>query len=187
MMTLAKSTGVTRHIALLAVLVVCGMITATAPEAETLSVPGLTPDTPPKLDLGPCENAPYSQANCVRVLACIGHEGVHFDGQARGWDTGEVLGQLSTGAPCAGTWTSGGLFGTGHSILTCEGGMRAQVLYHTLHNETGTVEGSGIDSLGRRIQVWTGLNVLEFLEKETGKLATLPCGTGRNQVDVPIS
>lgn len=97
-----------------------------------------------------------------------------------------MLGQLSTGEPCAGTWTSQGIAGTGWSKLTCGDNLRAQVIYHTLHNDTGTVEGTGIDSRGRRIKAWSGLAVLEFLERETGKVDTLPCGSGGGSSDVPI-
>ena len=153
--------------------------------AQTIELPGIGAK-PETLELGPCEGNPYSPSNCVRVLACLGSEGLWFDGQAHGWDTGDVVGQLSTGQPCAGSWSSNGLFGTGFSSMECAGGLSARVLYHTLHNETGTVEGSGVDSQNRKVRVWTGLSVLEFLEKETGKPNALPCEDGSGGGTIPI-
>ncbi|MEM7711025.1 MAG: hypothetical protein AAF264_09830, partial [Pseudomonadota bacterium] len=130
-----------------------------------------------------CENIPYDQANCVRVLACIGEDGLWFDGEARGWDAGTVTGQISDGTTCEGTWDLEGPGGAGQSRLACNGGLEIGVIYTQQHNETGTVIGSGIDSLERPIRVWSGLHVLRFLTPDGRVEARLPCG----DVPIPIS
>ena len=147
--------------------------------AQTLTVPGLTDE--PTEQASTCKNVPYSTSNCVRVLACVGDGGVYFDGEARGWDTGSVTGYLSNGPTCTGTWTSNGLGGTGLSSLTCDGGIRVDVIYFNQDNETGTVIGSGRDSLGRNLRVWTGENVLAYLSSSGAP--ALPCAAGA----IPIS
>ncbi|MEO1637872.1 MAG: hypothetical protein AAFU41_01330 [Pseudomonadota bacterium] len=125
-----------------------------------------------------CNAAPYSQDNCVRVLACVGFHGVYFDGQARGWDEGPVSGQMSTGVTCSGTWTADGPFGAGMSRLQCDNGIDIGVIYHTQDNETSTVIGNGSDTAGQPIEVWSGENVLEFLTPEGEVSARLPCPDG---------
>jgi hypothetical protein len=151
--------------------------------AQGIELPGLSDKTPKAPALPACENHPYSQQNCVRVLACIGDTGLHFDGQARGWDQGVVLGATSEGVPCAGQWRSGGFMGAGTSQMTCQDQLSVNVLYYTQDNETGTVIGRGMDSFGRSIIVWTGQNVLKFLTPD-GKIgAELPCGP----TPIPIS
>lgn len=162
-------------------------ISAPEVQAETFRLPGIGADRPQKLELGPCENIPGSQDNCVRALACMGRDGVWFDGQALGWDAGDIVGQLSTGEACIGTWRAQAVAGMGLVTMTCEGGLTARLLYHSFDSETGTAEGTGIDSKGRRIRGWSGLAVLDYLEKTTGKVATLPCGGGDGSGDVPIS
>lgn len=130
----------------------------------------------------PCVGIPGSTESCVRILACVGSEGLWFDGRAMGWDAGTVEGKLSDGHNCTGEWRSGFAFGTGRSVVSCTDGSRGHVLYYIEHNETGTVEGSGLDTKGRKLRVWTGLNVLEFLKGKDG-VPRLNCGT----TAIPIS
>ncbi|KIT14814.1 hypothetical protein [Jannaschia aquimarina] len=130
-----------------------------------------------------CENVPFDQANCVRALACLGTEGVHFDGMARGWDAGTLSGELSDGAACVGRWSSDGPLGTGIADLVCDDGTEADIVYYTQDNVTGTVIGRGMDNRGRAIRAWSGLNVLEFLTPDGQLGAELPCG----DAPVPIS
>lgn len=93
-----------------AALLLIGMIGAPLSAENTLNLPGMTPELPSIQALPVCESMPYEQKNCVRVRACVGDQGLWFDGQAHGWDAGEVLGVLSNGVPCVGKWTSRGLF-----------------------------------------------------------------------------
>lgn len=130
-----------------------------------------------------CENVPFDPDNCVRVLACIGDDGLIFDGQARGWDTGAVTGFMSDGTGCNGTWTADGPLGTGTARMTCEDGSTVGVVYYSQDNITGTVIGRGTDSKGRAIQVWSGENVLEFLTPTGSVGPALPCIGG----DIPLS
>ncbi|MEM7488705.1 MAG: hypothetical protein AAF390_06225 [Pseudomonadota bacterium] len=142
------------------------------------------PRRPTELDIAPaCENIPFDRANCVRVLACIGEDGLWFDGEARGWDTGTVAGRISDGTTCEGTWDLDGPGGAGQARLACEGGLEIGVIYTQQHNETGTVMGSGVDSLNRPVRVWSGLHVLRFLTPEGQVRAALQCG----DAPIPIS
>jgi hypothetical protein len=156
---------------------------AAATASGELRLDGLSPAPDPKANLPVCENIPYDQANCVRALACLGSEGVYFDGQAHGWDTGVVIGFLNDGTACEGNWVAGGLNTPGRASLICENDVEANVLYHTLDNETGTVIGSGLDSLGRDITVWSGEKVLQFLMGPDDDTVVLPCGPD----PIPIS
>ena len=54
-------------------------------------------------------------------------------------------------------------------------GTEANVLYHTLNNETGTVIGSGFDNQGREITAWSGEKVLQFLTGPDDDSPVLPC------------
>ena len=134
-------------------------------------------------DLGQCSNIPYSQDNCVRIVGCLGDQGLQFDGKARGWDQGTVSAQISDSTSCQGTWDSNGPLGTGVGKMTCEDGVSMGVIYYSQDSITGTVIGRGKDSLGRMIQVWSGENVLQFLTPDGANTARLPCISG----DIPIS
>lgn len=148
--------------------------------AQTLSVPGLDGQSPAP---SACSNIPYSQDNCVRVLACIGDAGLWFDGEALGWNQGAVRGRISDGSGCTGKWRSDGPMGTGLATLECDSGLAADVVYTTQDNETGTVSGIGRDNSGRAIRVWSGENVLDFLTPRGSVGAELPCEAG----PIPIS
>jgi len=130
-----------------------------------------------------CRNLPFSAKNCVRVLACIGDQGVTFDGQARGWDAGAVTGQMSDGTNCSGAWDSNGPMGMGLARLSCSDGTDMDVIYYNQDNLTGTVIGQGQTSTGHAIRVWSGENVLQFLTPQGAYGASLPCVQG----DIPIS
>lgn len=151
--------------------------------AERLRLPDPGRSEPAPQASAPCENRPGQSDNCVRVLACLGVHGVYFDGRAYGWDTGPVLGQTSTGVDCAGHWASGGLMGTGQAGLYCQDGLTARVIYYSQDPVTGTVIGSGTDSAGRGIRVWSGDNVIKYLTPDGRPSAELPCGAA----PIPIS
>jgi len=147
-------------------------------------LPALLAATPAfSQDLGVCHNIPYSTGNCVRVLACVGDQGLWLDGKARGWDQGTVTALRNDNVVCQGTWDSNGPLGTGRSQIACQDGTSANVIYYNQDNLTGTVSGQGLDSKDRRIQVWTGENVLQFLTAPGAYGPALPCVAG----DIPIS
>ena len=156
------------------------LVTGSMTFVQQLSVPGLSPDVrapDPDMSPKPCAYAPYPlESNCTQVLACVGDDGLWFRGRAFGWDTGNVSGQVSDGTKCDGTWTSGGLFGTGFSSLECTDQTSVTVIYHQQDSKTGTVIGTGRFSDGRNVAVWTGRHVLTFLTNEKNGLPMLPCG-----------
>lgn len=126
-------------------------------------------------DFPKCDTKKDEPVTCARVLACVGQDGLWFDGAAFGWNKGEVFGALSNGVPCVGNWDSEGPFGTGHSEMTCSDGTEAHILYFRVDSATGTTLGHGLDNRGRTLRVWTGTSVLNFLtDSETGR-PMLPC------------
>lgn len=133
-------------------------------------------------DVGVCQNVPFNAANCVQVLACIGDEGLWFDGRARGWDQGTVSGARSDDVLCKGTWDSNGPLGTGVGQMSCQDGVSVDVIYYNQDNITGTVIGRGLDSEGRVVQIWSGENVLQFLTAPGAFGPALPCVFG----DIPV-
>ncbi|MEM6308521.1 MAG: hypothetical protein AAF754_00615 [Pseudomonadota bacterium] len=144
--------------------------------AENLHVPGLSPDNSDSgLNLPPCILNSGSQDSCARTLACIGSNGLWFDGQARGWNSGTLVGIRSDGVPCAGTWAYGSLIGSASAKFECKDGLSARAIYYAQDDETGTGIARGIDSKGRFIRAWTGKNVLQFFGQSDVERAKLPC------------
>ena len=82
-------------------------------------------------------------ANCVRVVACIGDEGVWFNGRAFGRGEGTFSGTTSTGLMCEGTWMSRNAFGLGQADVMCEYGRKGRVFYTYQDEYTGTAVGQG--------------------------------------------
>jgi hypothetical protein len=108
----------------------------------------------------------------------LGDQGLFFDGQARGWDEGPVVGEISNGVQCTGDWTADGPFGAGMGRMQCDDGNEIGVIYHTQDNATGTAIGNGSDKLGQPVQIWSGTNVLAFLTPEGDVGPQLPCISG---------
>ena len=118
-------------------------------------------------------------ANCVRVVACIGDEGVWFNGRAFGRGEGTFSGTTSTGLMCEGTWMSRNAFGLGQADVMCEDGRKGRVFYTYQDEYTGTAVGQGAMHSGEKIKIWSGTNVLEYLRGDTGeRIAYLPCDGG---------
>lgn len=151
--------------------------------AEQLIVPGLSPEPAPEKTVPACDLIEGSPENCVRTLACIGPDGLWFDGQARGWNSGTLIGTRSDGVPCTGQWAYGGVLGSASAQLQCSDGLKARVIYFAQDSQTGTGIARGMDGTGRVVRAWTGANVLQFLGETDDAPAQLPCGlTG-----IPIS
>lgn len=130
----------------------------------------------------PCENTRRAD-NCSRVLACVGEEGLWFDGRADGWDQGALSGRLSDGRSCHGDWGYDWLGLTAAVRFACEGGLTGRARFTAQHPETGTGIGRGATNEGDEIRAWAGENVLRFLTPEGERRASLPCEAGA----VPIS
>lgn len=117
------------------------------------------------------------RANCVRVLACIGEDGVWFHGRAFGRGEGTMIGQRSDGTACRGNWVSRNWLGTGQADVTCDDGWAVTVLYTYQEEQSGTAVGQGRSTDGRMVQAWSGLHVLDYLNRETGTpMGYLRCG-----------
>lgn len=124
------------------------------------------------------------QANCNRVVACVGSDGLWFNGRAFGRGEGTFAGSLSDGTLCSGTWMSRNMLGIGQADVACEDGRRGRVFYTYQDSYTGTALGQGLMNTGESVKIWSGNNVLAYLRGDTGeRIAILPCRGG----DVLIS
>ncbi len=122
--------------------------------------------------------------NCNRVVACVGSDGLWFNGRAFGRGEGTFAGKLSDGTLCDGTWMSRNLLGLGQADVTCEDGRSGRVFYTYQDSYTGTAIGNGLMNTGESIKIWSGNNVLAYLRGDTGeRIAMLPC----NGAAIPIS
>lgn len=111
-----------------------------------------------------------SQSSCTHAVACIGGETL-FVGGTVGWDQGILTGTLSTGAACTGTWNNANQLVN----FTCDDGQTGIVRYTLFDGSTGTAIGVGETISGRPVEAWSGLNIVDFVERETGRV-TLQCG-----------
>ena len=66
-------------------------------------------------------------SNWVRVVACLGDEGVWFNGRAFGRGEGTFSGTTSTGMMCEGMWMSRNAFGLGQADVMCGDGRNGRV------------------------------------------------------------
>ena len=120
-----------------------------------------------------------NDANCVRVVACIGNEGAWFNGRAFGRGEGTFSGTTSTDLMCERTWMSCNAFGLGQADVMCEDGSKGRVFYTYQDEYTGIAVGQGALHSGGKIKIWSGKNVLEYLRGDTGgHIAYLPCDGG---------
>jgi hypothetical protein len=124
------------------------------------------------------------QANCVRVLACIGDRGRWFHGRAFGRGEGTLTGVVSDGVKCQGTWTSRYALGAGRADVRCDDSSAFNVIIHDQDEDTGTAIGRGHSVTGDLVQSWSGEHVLEYF-RDGGPTAdaVLKCGA----VEIPIS
>lgn len=111
-----------------------------------------------------------SQSSCTHAVACIGGDTL-FVGGTIGWDAGILTGGLSTGADCTGIWDNA----INAVNFTCDDGQTGIVRYTRVDDPTGTAIGVGETLAGRPIEAWSGRNIRDFIERETGRV-TLQCG-----------
>jgi hypothetical protein len=124
------------------------------------------------------------QANCVRILACIGEQGRWFHGRAFGRGEGTLAGVVNDGVSCTGKWTSRNAFGTGQANVVCDDGMEVTVIYFYQEEYTGTAQGKGISNREEVVSAWSGENVLDyFRDGNPTAQAVLKCGS----FDIPLS
>jgi hypothetical protein len=111
--------------------------------------------------------------SCTRVVACIGDDGVWFDGRGAGWNEGTLAGQLSTGATCTGSWACTDAT-TARTVFACDDGTEGAALAVLQDPLTGTPIAEGTTTDGRAIVAWSGEHVLDVLRGPTGE-PSLPC------------
>ena len=124
------------------------------------------------------------QANCVRVLACIGDQGRWFHGRAFGRGEGMLAGVVNDGVLCQGTWTSRNAMGLGQADVVCDDGAAIRVIYFYQDEYSGTAIGRGESDRGDLVQSWSGEHVLDYFRNgDPGAEAVLKCGA----LEIPIS
>lgn len=124
-----------------------------------------------------CVHSVGDPQSCTHVVGCIGGDTL-FVGGSIGWDRGTIEGALYSGETCTGTWDNS----TGMARFDCGAGLEGTVRYNVFDGETGTAIGQGEMLDGRRIDVWSGMNIREYVQGETGRV-TLQCGVQ----EVPLS
>lgn len=128
-------------------------------------------------DQGLCEMTD-DQANCNRIIACIGTEGRWFHGRAFGRGEGTLSGVISDGVACKGDWVSRNRFGFGQADVSCSDGMTVTVIYYYQDEYTGTALGKGLSSTGEAVESWSGGHVLSYFRKDgPTDDASLRCGS----------
>ena len=169
------------RLTLLAALALPGLAWA-EPSATVTGPPRTaTPEATPA-PATPCENT-RDEDDCSRILACIGEDGLWFDGRADGWDEGVLSGRASDGTACTGTWRYTWLGLRATADIQCEDGRSGSIRFTAQDSLSGTGIGRGTTSDGLPIRAWTGRNVLDYLTPEGERRALLPCEGGA----IPIS
>ena len=124
------------------------------------------------------------QANCTRVLACIGTDGRWFHGRAFGRGAGTLTGRMDDGVQCSGVWIARNVVGVGQADVTCSDGMTVRVIYYYQDEETGTARGLGRSNRGAVVKAWSGNHVLDYFRNNApDSRARLICGT----TEIPLS
>lgn len=124
-----------------------------------------------------------SQENCVPIVGCLGDEGDHFVGRAIGWDNGTFEGLSRSMLTCFGEWTTSNALGLGQANIYCDEGLKGVAYFAYQDVVTGTATGQGVLSDGSRLRMWSGHNIQQFIQNQTGDVdARLMCG----EVPVPI-
>lgn len=124
-----------------------------------------------------CDLLVGSPDSCSPLVACMPGQGVYFIGRAIGWNTGVLGGYTSTGVACRGTWTTRNMLGLGEANFECDDGLSGTVYFYSIDGLTGTAEGSGLTNGLGRIHGWSGHNIAQFLDPETGHVdGALMCG-----------
>lgn len=124
-----------------------------------------------------CELRAGHSDSCAPLVACMPGEGVYFIGRAIGWNTGALGGYTSTNVACRGTWTTRNALGLGQARFECDDGLSGTVFFYSQDSLTGTAAGSGLTNHLSRVRGWSGHNIEQFLDAETGHLdGALMCG-----------
>ena len=132
----------------------------------------------------PCDLVPGDTSSCVRFIACWGEQGRWLDGQAYGWDQGNLHAVANDGVVCEGKWTTLSGFGGGRADVFCDDGNRVSVLYFSQDPATGTVSGRGMANTGEIVEGWSGEHVLEFFrDGNPAAEAVMQCG----DYSIPLS
>ncbi len=132
----------------------------------------------------PCVQVTGSEENCTPIVGCLGEAGDYFVGRAIGWDTGTFEGVSRSQLTCFGDWTASNAFGLGQANIHCDDGMTGIAYFIYQDGVTGTTKGQGLLDDGRRLRMWSGHNIQQFIQNQSGDLdARLMCG----DLPVPIS
>jgi hypothetical protein len=94
---------------------------------------------------------------CTPVGACLAGTEVLFQGQSFGRFKGPVVGKLSTGHVCEGTWSVNVVSREGQSDVSCTNGLDIKVRYVRVDRSSGTIFGIGKTQMGQTVAAWSGL------------------------------
>ena len=121
---------------------------------------------------------------CAAFVGCFTGSGTYFTGRAIGWNSGTLAAETSEGVFCTGTWQNTGGLKPPTASFECDNGESGLVVYTHQDPRTGTATGSGVTDRFRRVEIWSGNNIRQFLADETGEIdPKLMCG----DAEIPIS
>lgn len=130
-----------------------------------------------------CQELRDSSKVCVLFVGCLGENGAYFTGRALGCTEGTLAVQTSVGVFCSGEWVSRNFLGVGQASFTCDNEETGVAVFTYQDKRTGTATGQGMTSHDRKLKVWTGDNIRQFLAFQSGNIrGDLLC----SNVAVPI-
>lgn len=132
-----------------------------------------------------CTYLDQDDASCVRFAGCVNDGVAHFFGTSIGWHKGTLHGQNSNGAICKGEWTFNNFIRKGQGTMACEDGRSARISFFARSKEIHVITGVAISDQGDRMSMWTGANLLEYLEQTYPDGAHPGFQCGANWVKLP--
>ncbi len=114
-----------------------------------------TRPTPEPLTLAQDCDGTSKTGHCAPMVGCIAGQEATFTGRTNGYFKGEIMGILSNGMFCSGTWSANpsNSSGTGHA--TCSDGTEFSVGFHDYDRGDWTLIGKGATSLDQTVYAIT--------------------------------
>jgi hypothetical protein len=125
-----KTTTVTVTVGIFLTAIAVGLYIANRPEPEQLTL------------ASPCDGN-STDRHCAPMVGCIAGSDTVFTGRADGYFKGRIVGQLSTGAICSGTWGANATQSGGSGHATCDDTTEFTVRFHSYNRDKWVVVGKG--------------------------------------------
>ena len=105
---------------------------------------------------------------CDHVLACIGMDGLRYDGVAIGnGPVNTIRGQLNTGVTCTATRMRFNKPYAGKITLSCDDGTRTMADYDAAYLGAGYSYGQSVTADGRHVRMWVAHDMMGALSDQS--------------------